>query len=60
MRLLVEGIPRRVIAKSLFVSYKSVENHASMILEKLSLHNMRELTQYAGELGLIDLDIRKA
>ncbi len=60
MRLLAEGVPRKVIAKMLFISQKTVENHTTRILNKLSLHNTFELVRYAAKLGLIDVDLWKA
>ena len=44
----------------LVVSYKTVENHTSRILNKLSLHNTLELVRYAAKLGLIDVDLWKS
>ncbi len=60
MRLLAEGVPRKAIAKKLFISQKTVENHTTKILNKLSLHNTFELVRYAAKLGLIDVDLWKA
>ncbi|MBW1901166.1 MAG: response regulator transcription factor [Deltaproteobacteria bacterium] len=60
MRLLAEGVPRKVIAKRLCLSYKTVENHTTRILNKLSLHNTLELVRYAAKLGLIDVDLWKS
>ena len=60
MRLLAEGVPRKVIAKKLYISQKTVENHTTRILNKLGLHNTIELVRYAAKLGLIDVDLWKA
>ncbi len=60
MRLLAEGLPRKAVAKKLFISQKTVENHTTKILNKLSLHNTFELVRYAAKLGLIDVDLWKA
>ncbi len=60
MRLLAEGVPRKAISKKLFISQKTVENHTTKILNKLSLHNTFELVRYAAKLGLIDVDLWKA
>jgi len=60
MRLLAEGLPRMAISKKLFISQKTVENHTTKILNKLSLHNTFELVRYAAKLGLIDVDLWKA
>jgi len=60
MRLLAEGVPRKLIAKRLFISQKTVENHTTKILNKLSLHSTFELVRYAARLGLIDVDLWKS
>jgi DNA-binding NarL/FixJ family response regulator len=60
MRLLAEGVPRKIISKRLYISQKTVENHTTKILNKLSLHNTFELVRYAAKLGLIDVDLWKA
>ena len=59
MRLLAEGVPRKVIANRLCISRKTVENHATRIMKKLSLHNTLDLVRYAAKLGLIDVDLWK-
>jgi DNA-binding NarL/FixJ family response regulator len=59
MRLLAEGMSKKEIAKMLFISVKTVENHRSSIMKKLSLHNSLELVKYAAKLGLINLDLWK-
>lgn len=56
MLLLAEGFPRDVIAKRLYISPKTVENHTTKIFNKLSLHNRFELARYAAKLGVIDVD----
>ncbi len=57
MRLQVEGVPRTEIANKLSVSPKTVENHVTRIMKKLSLHSRLELVRYAEKLGLIDVDL---
>ena len=59
MRLLAEGLPVHNIARKLFISPKTVENHRSSILRKLGLHSTLELIRYAAKLGLIDVDLWK-
>jgi DNA-binding NarL/FixJ family response regulator len=59
LRLLAEGVPRKVIAKKLYITQKTVENHTTRIMNKLSLHNTLELVRYAAKLGLIDVDLWK-
>ena len=60
MRMLAEGVPRKVIAKKLFITQKTVENHTTRIMNKLSLHSTLELVRYSAKLGLIDVDLWKA
>lgn len=54
--LLVEGVPKKMIAKRLFVSPKTVENHTANIMKKLSINSQLELVRYAVKVGLIDVD----
>ena len=56
MRLLAEGLSNKQIAKKLFISPKTVENHRSNIMKKLDLKGIVELVHYAAKLGLIDFD----
>ena len=57
LRLLAEGLPSKEIAKKLFISPKTVENHRANIMNKLDLHSTIELVRYAAKLGLIDVDL---
>jgi PAS domain S-box-containing protein len=57
LRLLAEGLPSRKIAKKLFISPKTVENHRANIMNKLDLRSPTELVRYAAKLGLIDVDL---
>jgi DNA-binding NarL/FixJ family response regulator len=57
LRLLAEGLPSREIAKKLFISPKTVENHRANIMNKLDLRSPIELVRYAAKLGLIDVDL---
>jgi len=59
MRLLAEGLSAKQVAKKLFISPKTVENHRSNIMSKLDLHSTVELIRYAAKLGLIDVDLWK-
>jgi DNA-binding NarL/FixJ family response regulator len=54
--LLVEGIPRKMIAKRLFLSPKTIENHTANIMKKLSVNSQLELVRYAAKVGLINVD----
>jgi len=59
MRLLAEGVSRKDIAEKLCISVKTVENHTSRIMKKLSIHNTLDLIRYAARVGLIDVDLWK-
>ncbi len=56
MRLLAEGFSVKKIAQSLFISFRTVENHRTSIFRKLNVKNAAELVHYATRLGIIDLD----
>jgi len=56
MRMLAEGLTSKDIAKKLYISPKTVENHRTNLMKKLSLQSTVELIRYAARLGLIDLD----
>ncbi len=55
MRLLADGLTAKEVAKRLFISPKTVENHRTNLMRKLGLQNTVELVRYAARLGLIDL-----
>jgi DNA-binding NarL/FixJ family response regulator len=57
LRLLAEGLPSKEIARKLFISPKTVENHRANVMNKLDLHSPIELVRYAAKLGLIDVDL---
>jgi len=60
MRLLAEGVPRKLIAERLCISGKTVENHLNKIMKKLSLRTTYELVRYSTKIGLIDVELWKA
>ncbi len=57
LRLLAEGLSSKEIAKKLFISPKTVENHRANLMNKLELHSTIELVRYAAKLGLIDVEL---
>lgn len=59
IRSLAEGFKPAGIAKRLFISQKTVENHKANIMRKLNLHNQLELIRYAVKICLIDVDTWK-
>ena len=56
MRMLAEGLTPKDVAKKLYISPKTVENHRTNLMKKLGLQSTVELIRYAARLGLIDLD----
>jgi len=45
--LIGQGKTSKEIAKELFISYKTVENHRSRICEKLDIHGSHSLMKFA-------------
>ncbi|HKI81629.1 MAG TPA: response regulator transcription factor, partial [Pseudodesulfovibrio sp.] len=56
MRMLAEGLTAKGVAKELFISPKTVENHRTNLMKKLGLKSSVELVRYAARLGLIDIE----
>lgn len=56
LRLLAEGFNTRDVAKQLYISPKTVENHRANLMKKLKLGSPVDLIRYAARIGLIDLD----
>jgi two-component system response regulator NreC len=54
LRLLALGHTNQEIAKSLFLSVRTVETHRAHIMQKLRLSTRAELVQYAMEQGLLE------
>lgn len=54
LRLLVEGMPNRDVAKKLHISNRTIDSHRSNIMKKLSAKSNAELVQIALKAGLID------
>lgn len=52
LKLVAKGYTYREIAKKLFISVKTVQNHVQNILTKLHLHRRYELMRYAIQKGL--------
>jgi DNA-binding NarL/FixJ family response regulator len=57
LALLAQGLSPVQIAKKLFISPKTVENHRSSIMRKLNCHSIVELLRYSIKLGLVDTDL---
>jgi len=56
LQLIAEGNSNKEIAKTLFVSPKTVETHRTHIMDKLNIHNSTGLIKYAIRKGIIDLN----
>ncbi len=56
MRLLAEGFSYKEIAKRLYISPKTVENHRGRVMRKLGFQTSVDLVRYAARLGIIDID----
>jgi two-component system response regulator DctR len=49
MQLALKGLPSKVIAKDLDISYRTVEQHRSRLLEKLGVSSITELMRLHSE-----------
>jgi two-component system response regulator NreC len=56
LQLLAEGKSTREVAASLNVSTKTVETFRRLVMKKLDIHSVAELTKYAIRAGLTSLD----
>jgi DNA-binding NarL/FixJ family response regulator len=56
LRLIAEGRTTKEIASGLYLSTKSIERYRQIIMEKLNIHTIAELTKYAISEGIIPLD----
>jgi two-component system response regulator NreC len=56
LQLLAEGKSTREVAAKLNVSAKTVESFRRLIMKKLDIHTVAELTKYAVRTGLTSLD----
>lgn len=57
LQLIAEGYTNREVAKSLFISVKTVEAHRAHIMQKLNIHEIAKLVKYAIQKGLVDLNV---
>jgi DNA-binding NarL/FixJ family response regulator len=55
LQYIAEGYTSPQIAKTLFISKKTVENHRANIMEKLDIHDMAGLVRYAIKIGLVEM-----
>jgi DNA-binding NarL/FixJ family response regulator len=53
LRLIARGYAYKEVARSLFISVKTVETHVSSVLRKLQLSNRHELTRWATDRRLV-------
>lgn len=52
LRMLAQGLSKKRIAESLFLSVKTIDNHCTSIMSKLNIHNRVDLARYAIREGL--------
>jgi two-component system response regulator NreC len=55
LQMIAEGYTNREVAKSLYISVKTVEAHRAHIMQKLNIHEVAKLVKYAIQKGLVDL-----
>ncbi|TKJ31282.1 MAG: DNA-binding response regulator [Chloroflexi bacterium B3_Chlor] len=55
LQLIAEGHSTREISQLLYISVKTVETHRAHLMDKLDIHSIAELTQYAIRKGVISL-----
>lgn len=55
LELLAKGMSNRSIAEALFISEKTVKNHVSNILKKLSVNDRTQAVIYSLKMGLVKL-----
>jgi two-component system response regulator NreC len=55
LQMIAEGYTNREVAKSLYISVKTVEAHRAHIMQKLDIHEVAKLVKYAIQKGLVDL-----
>jgi two-component system response regulator NreC len=56
LQLIAEGCSSREIAERLHISEKTVRAHRAHLMDKLDIHSIAELTQYAIRKGVIGLE----
>jgi DNA-binding NarL/FixJ family response regulator len=56
LQLIAEGQSTKEIARSLFLSGKTIETHRQQIMRKLDIHTVAGLTRYALRTGLTRLE----
>jgi DNA-binding NarL/FixJ family response regulator len=58
LQLMAEGLSTKQIAKTLYVSVKTVETHRRHIMQKLEIHSVAGLTKYAIREGLTTVETK--
>jgi two-component system, NarL family, response regulator NreC len=54
-QMIAEGTSTREIAEVLFVSPSTIKTHRANIMEKLEMHNISQLIQFAIHLGIVEI-----
>jgi DNA-binding NarL/FixJ family response regulator len=52
-QLIIEGKTNALVARKLYISPKTVDNHRTHLMEKLAVHSAAELMRFAAKRGLI-------
>lgn len=56
LQLVAEGKSTKEIAKTLFVTVKTIETHRYRLMKRLGIHSIAQLTKYAIRHGITSLD----
>ena len=56
LQMLAEGHTAKEIAQTLNISYKTVENHRTEIMERLQIHDLPGLVRFAVRHGIVSLE----
>lgn len=54
LRYIAKGMSKKEIAKTMHLSVKTVENHASSVMSRLEIHDRVELARFAIREGLVE------
>lgn len=58
LQLIAEGMPNKLVAEELGVTFKTVDKHRQHLMAKLNIHDIAGLTRYAIAEGIIESGVR--
>jgi DNA-binding NarL/FixJ family response regulator len=58
LQLIAEGMPNKLVAVELGVSFKTVDKHRQHLMAKLDIHDIAGLTRYAIKTGIIESSVQ--